>query len=1053
MSTIKPISMQLKDLPISSLAPETAIERNILTVHPETELVQAIALLLEESQTCHWPKITPSSYKNNGKKIPPSCILVVEDDRLVGLLTEWDFVRVAAREMNLEGVIVADVMNPNLITLHEADVRDIFSVLKIFRKHQIRHLPIVSESGKAVGIVTLDTIRRILKPADLLKRRKVEEVMATDVIHAEPSASVLDIVQQMVAHRVSSVVVIDKSNEGNGANSDKGLMVPIGTIAERDIVHFLALELDLEQIPAEKVMRAPLFCLHQQESVWTAHQQMQRRNLERVIICGNNGELLGIITQGSLMETLDSSQLYQVIQGLEQKVWTLQAEKVELLHNRNIELEREVNLRTAKLQEQASRERLLARIALRIRESLNLEEILNTTVSQVRQLLQTDRVIIYRFEPDWSGMVAVESVRNKHLSILGRTIKDTCFAESWVALYKKGRTKAIEDIYRAKLTQCHVEFLEQYQVRANLVVPILQGEELWGLLIAHHCTEPRKWKQSEIDFLQKLATQVAIAIKQSTLFEQAQLELDRATHAEVQLQQSKDELEIKVQERTAELKQANEQLQREIQERKHSQAELLSSQRFIQRIAETTPDILYIYDLSERRNLYENRPIAEILGYAPEQIRHMGEGVFETLLHPEDGDRVREYFQRRITLEEDDILEFEYRLKDASDRWRWFISRDTVFSRSDRGIPEQILGTASDITYRKRAEEDLHEANAKLKGWVSELEKRNQEMDLLGQMNEFLQACLSVEEAYKALSALIEPLFPGTSGAVFILDDANNVVEAVSTWGESLPTQTMFAPNECWALRRGQLHWVDRHCSGLACNHLHPDSQWAESVCVQTMAQGETMGMFYLASEEAGALTPAKRQLARTVSEHVSLALANLKLRETLHNQSIRDPLTGLYNRRYLQDSLEREIHRASRGMQTLSAIMLDVDRFKQFNDTFGHDAGDAILRALGEFVQNNIRTSDIACRYGGEELTVIMPDASLDDAYRRAEELREGVKQLQVQHRGQSLGSITISLGVACFPECGLSAEATLEAADAALYRSKSQGRDRVTLAEGDAG
>jgi diguanylate cyclase (GGDEF)-like protein len=169
---------------------------------------------------------------------------------------------------------------------------------------------------------------------------------------------------------------------------------------------------------------------------------------------------------------------------------------------------------------QVMRERLMGAIAQRIRQSLHLEEILNTTVAQVREFLQTDRVLIYRFEPDWSGVVVVEAVDDRWMSILGRRLLDPYFATTFVSLYQHGRIQSTDDIYAAGLTPCHIDLLAQFQVRANLVVPILQGEQLWGLLIAHHCSGPRQWQQFNVDLLQQLATQVAIAIQQSELYQQ-----------------------------------------------------------------------------------------------------------------------------------------------------------------------------------------------------------------------------------------------------------------------------------------------------------------------------------------------------------------------------------------------------------------------------------------------------------------------------------------------------------------------------------------------------
>jgi diguanylate cyclase (GGDEF)-like protein len=196
-------------------------------------------------------------------------------------------------------------------------------------------------------------------------------------------------------------------------------------------------------------------------------------------------------------------------------------------------------------------------------------------------------------------------------------------------------------------------------------------------------------------------------------------------------------------------------------------------------------------------------------------------------------------------------------------------------------------------------------------------------------------------------------------------------------------------------------------------------------------------------------LDETKRQLAYTVVEQAGMALSNLKLREALREQSIRDPLTGLYNRRYMEEALKQQMSRVTRQLHPIGIIMIDIDHFKDFNDTYGHTAGDALLRELGQFLQRRIRGEDIACRYGGEEFTLIMPDASLEAAQQRAEDLRQEAIQLRVQDGGQSPEAITLSLGVAIYPQHGQTIENVLRAADAALYRAKQEGRDRVIVAE----
>jgi diguanylate cyclase (GGDEF)-like protein len=225
------------------------------------------------------------------------------------------------------------------------------------------------------------------------------------------------------------------------------------------------------------------------------------------------------------------------------------------------------------------------------------------------------------------------------------------------------------------------------------------------------------------------------------------------------------------------------------------------------------------------------------------------------------------------------------------------------------------------------------------------------------------------------------------------------------------------------------------------------------------MAQSTALGVLHLveAGHEEGrpenVLGPhhvlARRQLAFTVADQVALALSNLRLQESLREQAIRDPLTGLFNRRYMQESLDRELRRAQRRHTPMGVIMIDIDHFKRFNDTFGHAAGDALLTGVGTLLQRQTRAEDIACRYGGEEFALILLDASAEDTEERAKLLCEEAARLHVEYGSQALGTVTVSVGVAVFPEHGETAEALLKAADAALYRAKAGGRDRVMVAE----
>jgi diguanylate cyclase (GGDEF)-like protein/PAS domain S-box-containing protein len=369
---------------------------------------------------------------------------------------------------------------------------------------------------------------------------------------------------------------------------------------------------------------------------------------------------------------------------------------------------------------------------------------------------------------------------------------------------------------------------------------------------------------------------------------------------------------------------------------------------------------------------------------------------------------------------------------------------------------EYLQTIVRDITERKQAESSLREAHLRLNIALQESEQQARDAVKLTELIDILQSCQTIEEAYKITGSTLPKILSCQAGALCITSPSRNTVEAVATWGDAVATEKTFAPDKCWALRRGKIHMVHDSTSALRCAHLK-EFPPAGYLCVPLAAHGETLGVLYL--ECSSRLTnpspgPAADEMealgrqARAVGERISSALANLRLRDVLRSQSIRDPLTGLFNRRYMEESFERELRRAARNSQPVALVMLDIDNFKQFNDTFGHQAGDTLLRALGDFVLQRTRGQDVACRYGGEEFAIVLADATAEAACKRIEILREELKQLSVQHAGQVLGRISFSIGIAVFPDHGATVEELLHAADRALYRAKAKGRDRVVLA-----
>ena len=342
---------------------------------------------------------------------------------------------------------------------------------------------------------------------------------------------------------------------------------------------------------------------------------------------------------------------------------------------------------------------------------------------------------------------------------------------------------------------------------------------------------------------------------------------------------------------------------------------------------------------------------------------------------------------------------------------------------------------------RREVEQGLRESEAQ-----SEVALHN--LSLMHEMTSLLQSCADISESLEVIHQFASRLFPTGGGVLYLFRESRNQLISAVNWGAPADSKEIFQPEDCWALRRGEAHKLDHAHHSLACSHMeHPDDIF--SLCMPVMAKGTVLGILYLQRQQDDPVSEVEYQLAATMASQVALALSNIKLRETLRDLSVRDPLTGLFNRRYMEESLQREIATAKRKERQLGLAMLDVDHFKKFNDTFGHDAGDLLLREVGVLLMQRSRAGDIACRFGGEEFVMIYPEASPEIVIKLAEELRQAIHDMQVQHFGRSLGQVTASLGLAFFPEHGQTTAALLRAADKALYEAKGAGRNCVQVAE----
>ena len=357
------------------------------------------------------------------------------------------------------------------------------------------------------------------------------------------------------------------------------------------------------------------------------------------------------------------------------------------------------------------------------------------------------------------------------------------------------------------------------------------------------------------------------------------------------------------------------------------------------------------------------------------------------------------------------------------------------------------------VSQREAAQCELFAANETIGRLLEESRAQVRAIAQISHLGSLLQACASRDEAFRIIPERLRQLLPDTSGAVSLLSTTRNRAESQAEWGPCAPADQIFAPAECWALRRGCSHIHPGGESALRCPHLNADGA---SVCLPLIANGEALGVLaiqeneIIAHDAASDQFPAWRPLAAAAAEHIALALSNLSLREALRSQAVRDPLTGLYNRRYMEEFLERELQRSRRQNRPLSLLMLDLDHFKRYNDHFGHAAGDELLRSLGDILLRGIRSDDVACRYGGEEFVIVLPECSLPQATSRAEEICKRIKQVSTTGPGEKRDPVTISIGVAAFEDNGAyTVPLLLKLAAQALYQAKHDGRDRVVTAQ----
>lgn len=478
----------------------------------------------------------------------------------------------------------------------------------------------------------------------------------------------------------------------------------------------------------------------------------------------------------------------------------------------------------------------------------------------------------------------------------------------------------------------------------------------------------------------------------------------------------------------------NEDLETRIKQRTK---ELEQSQEFVKKIINLIPNLVYIYDLVEAKIVYINKYFNEILGHRSNNLAIEGFNLMKNICHPDDLDVLNNHHSQLSQ-----VLKcgFEYRLQDVKGEWHWLQQKNYIFTQDELGNPQQIISIASEVTEIKKSELMLMELNRKLQEQINE-------MTQLSKINDFLQVCQNLQEVKLTLGDLLKPLFPYSSGAIFLLNNHKNKMEIFSNWEKELTNLSSFSTKDCWALRKGNVYQVNHCCPSLYCSH-HQDNIANNAICVPMIAQGQITGLLSLTKPPEHVFKAQEIKLAETVAKQITLIIANLKLQANLEYQSNRDALTGLYNRRYFETIFNQYIEQASEFGHQLGLVIIDIDYFKKINDVYGHQAGDLVLQEIAIYLKNHLRSKDIICRYGGEEIIIIVSHISLQDLVKKAKQLKTGISQLRLRYGHENLPQITASFGVAIFPEHGQDSDTLVNLADKALYQAKAKGRNRVICA-----
>ncbi|WP_133129878.1 diguanylate cyclase [Legionella yabuuchiae] len=477
----------------------------------------------------------------------------------------------------------------------------------------------------------------------------------------------------------------------------------------------------------------------------------------------------------------------------------------------------------------------------------------------------------------------------------------------------------------------------------------------------------------------------------------------------------------------------------DIDEREHLVNLLSKSEARFRNALECAPIGMAIRGL-DGTVLQANQSLSDLLGYSPKEMKEL---TNSNLIHPDDITLVEETEQQLIHGKIESKQQ-EVRLVHKHGSTLWCLLSESLIL-DHQGNPNGLITQINDISRWKHDEQEKAQMHKQMSNALVVLKLRDKENAYLNKMNEMLLTCHNAEEAYEIIFITAKNLFSELSGGLAMYNHNNETMETLYQWGEDHNLKTEFLRKECWALRNGNIYHIKYPEHSMLCSHFQtpPSGSYTD---FPLLVNENTIGLLTISCPKGESLGN-KKQLAITFSENIKLALANIHLREALRHQATRDGLTGLYNRRYLDETLPRELEQLKRDNYFLTLAIIDIDDFKSCNDQYGHDAGDEVLKFIGKELQQGIRAGDIPCRFGGDEFVILFINAESETAKNRVDEIISRINSTRIQFQDEALPQIHLSAGLATAPDYAVSADELMRAADDALYKAKKSGKNCVQV------